>query len=69
MLIFNNLFLSVLFPIAFICIIYDKQLGITNITPWTVLIGALLSSIGLSMVFHKRIKWVNTKYKSKVVMI
>lgn len=55
-------FAGVLFPIAFICIIYDKQLGITNITPWTVLIVALLGSIGLSMIFHKPTKWVNMEY-------
>ncbi|WP_346931297.1 hypothetical protein [Clostridium sp.] len=54
-------FAGVLFPIAFICIIYDKQLGITNITPWTVLIVALLGSIGFSMIFHKPTKWVNVK--------
>jgi len=58
-------FTGVLFPIAFICIIYDKQLGITEITPWTVLIAALLGSIGLSMIFHKNIKWVNNKYNSE----
>lgn len=52
-------FTGILFPIAFICIIYDKPLGITAITPWTVLIAALLGSIGLSMIFHKHIKWVN----------
>ena len=50
-------FAGILFPIAFICIIYDKQLGITNITPWTVLVAALLGSIGLSMIFHKHIHW------------
>ncbi|AFS78961.1 hypothetical protein DUF2154 [Gottschalkia acidurici 9a] len=50
-------FAGILFPIAFICIIYDKQLGITNITPWTVLIAALLGSIGFSMIFHKPNKW------------
>ena len=55
-------FAGILFPIAFICIIYDKQLGITNITPWTVLIAALLGSSGLSMIFHKYTKWVNTKH-------
>lgn len=55
-------FAGILFPIAFICIIYDKQLGITNITPWTVLIAALLGSIGLSLIFHKHTKWVNAKY-------
>lgn len=55
-------FAGVLFPIALICIIYDKQLGITNITPWTVLIAALLGSIGFTMIFHKRIKWIDTQF-------
>ncbi|OOM10718.1 LiaF transmembrane domain-containing protein [Clostridium saccharobutylicum] len=55
-------FSGILFPIAFICIIYDRQLGITNITPWTVLIAALLGSIGLSMIFHKHIKWNHHNY-------
>ena len=58
-------FAGVLFPIAFICIIYDKQLGITSITPWTVLIAALLVSIGLSMIFHKHIKWVHPEHHSE----
>lgn len=58
-------FAGVLFPIAFICIIYDKQLGITTITPWTVLIAALLGSIGLSMIFHKHTKCVNFKFDSE----
>ncbi|MGL4912698.1 MAG: LiaF transmembrane domain-containing protein, partial [Romboutsia sp.] len=48
---FKMNFWGILFPIAFICIIYDKQLGITAITPWTVLIAALLGSVGLSMIF------------------
>ncbi|SDP14154.1 LiaF transmembrane domain-containing protein [Clostridium gasigenes] len=58
-------FAGILLPIAFICIIYDKELGITNITPWTVLIAAILSSIGLSIIFHKGMKGVNTKYNWK----
>ena len=58
-------FAGVLFPIAFICIIYDKQLGITNITPWTVLIAALLGSIGLSIIFHKHTKYFNFKFDSE----
>lgn len=52
-------FAGILFPIAFLSIIYDKQLGITAITPWTVLIAALFGSIGLSMIFHKHTKWIN----------
>jgi len=58
-------FTGILFPIAFICIIYDKQLGITDLTPWTVLIAALLGSIGFSMIFHKRAGYVNTKSNSE----
>ena len=30
-------FWEILFSIAFICIIYDEPLGITALTPWTVL--------------------------------
>lgn len=45
-------FYEILFPIAFICIIYDKPLGIESLTPWTVLAAALLCSIGLSLLFH-----------------
>lgn len=52
-------FAGILFPIAFLSIIYDKQLGFTAITPWTVLIAALFGSIGLSMIFHKHPKWIN----------
>ncbi|ALB45784.2 hypothetical protein X276_11180 [Clostridium beijerinckii NRRL B-598] len=52
-------FSGILFPIAFICIIYAKQLGITAITPWTVLMAALFGSIGLSMIFHKHVNWIH----------
>lgn len=44
-------FWEILFPIAFLCILYDDELGITAITPWTVLGAALLGSIGLSLIF------------------
>lgn len=57
--VFRVNFAGVLFPIAFICIIYDEQLGITSITPGTVLIAALLGSVGLSIIFDKRPKWAN----------
>lgn len=43
----------ILFPIAFLCIIFDEQLGIEALTPWTVLAAALLGTIGLDMLFHK----------------
>lgn len=52
--IFKRNFSGILFPIAFICIIFDDKLGITAITPWTVLIAAALGSLGLSMIFHNK---------------
>lgn len=54
-------FSGILFPLAFILIIYDKQLGITAITPWTLLFATLLCNIGLSLIFHKHTKWISTK--------
>ena len=52
--IFKRNFAGILFPIAFICIIFDDKLGITAITPWTVLIAAALGSFGLSMIFPNK---------------
>lgn len=46
-------FAGILFPIAFVGILYDEQLGITAITPWTILLAALLGSIGLHLVFGR----------------
>ncbi len=57
-------FAGILFPIAFLCIIYDKQLGITAITPWTVLLAALFGSIGLSIIFPKHYNRSYYKYKN-----
>lgn len=63
--IFARSFAGILFPIAFICIIFDDQLGITAITPWTVLIAATLGSFGLSMIFYKGPKWHHYKHNWK----
>lgn len=52
--IFSISFSGILFSIAFLCILYDEYLGITALTPWTVLVVALLGSIGLSMIFHPK---------------
>lgn len=54
-------FAGILFPIAFIGILFDEQLGITLITPWTILITAGLLSIGLSLIFNKNPKWGKVK--------
>lgn len=45
---------GILFPIAFLCIIYEEPLGITEITPWPVLVAAFLGSIGFSLLFHPK---------------
>lgn len=53
-------FTGMLFSIAFLCILYDKQLGIEALTPWTVLVAAALGSIGLTLIFpRKRIRVQN----------
>ena len=59
--IFYKSFSGILFPLAFICIIFDEQFGLTAITPWTVLIAAALGSAGLSMIFNKKPKWYDYK--------
>lgn len=62
-------FWEILFPIAFLCILYDDLLGITDLTPWTVLGAALLGSIGLSMIvkpkkeFHFEFEYDSDKNK------
>ena len=48
----NVNFYQILLPIACIGCIYDEVLGITALTPWTLLAAALLLSIGLSMLFR-----------------
>lgn len=47
-------FTDILFSIAFLLIVYDKQLGIEALTPWTVLGAAALGSCGLSFLFPKK---------------
>lgn len=47
-------FFGILFPLALIAIIFDKQLGITAITPWILITATTLLSIGLSIIFKKR---------------
>lgn len=58
--IFHISFSGILFSIAFLYIIYDDYLGITALTPWTVLVVALLGSIGLSMIFPPKKTWIVT---------
>ena len=43
-----------LLSLAFLAIIYDKPLGIEAITPWTVLLAAILASIGCHILFQPK---------------
>ncbi len=47
-------FVEILFPIAFLFIIYDNILDFFNLSPFSILCAALLGSIGLSMIFKKK---------------
>lgn len=46
---------GMLFSLAILAILFDEPLGITAITPWPVLVAALLGSIGLNMIFGNRV--------------
>ena len=63
---------GILFSLACLCILYDEPLGIEALTPWPVLVAALLGTIGLNMVFkqkkrswscEKNYGWDNEKYR------
>lgn len=45
---------GILFSLAFVGILYDKQLHIEPLTPVPILAAALLGTVGLNMVFHKK---------------
>lgn len=45
---------GILFPAAFLAILYDTELGIEAITPWPVLWAAVFGTVGLSMIFRKK---------------
>ena len=46
-------FSGILFPLAIIGILYDDVLGIQALTPWPILIAALLLSLGLTFLFPR----------------
>lgn len=52
---------GILFSLAFLGILYDRQLGIEALTPVPILVAALLGTIGLNIVFpkkkHLRLAW------------
>lgn len=57
-------FYGIFFPLAFLAMIYDEELGIEALTPWTVLIAAMLISFGLSLIFPKK-KVYNQQFNNR----
>lgn len=45
---------GMLFSLAILAILFSRELNLTAITPWPVLVAALLGSIGLDMIFGCR---------------
>lgn len=45
---------GMLFSLAILAILFSRELNLTAITPWPVLLAALLGSIGLDMIFGSR---------------
>lgn len=45
---------GIFLPLSIIAIIYGSYLGIDNISSWTIISGAVLISIGVSMIFKPR---------------
>lgn len=56
---------GIFFPLAILCIIFDDALGITALTPWTVLIAALLLTIACHFLFPKHGRHMNGHEKSE----
>lgn len=52
----NLSFSGIFFSLAFLGIVYDTELGITAITPWTILLVALLLSIGIGLIYTPKKK-------------
>jgi len=51
---FKLKFGQLFFSTAFFIIVFDEELHLTSITPWTVLISALLITIGITIIFPKK---------------
>ena len=54
------------FSIAFLLIVYAKPLHIERLVPWTILLAAVLISIGLGIIFRNRfhtVVYANKKIK------
>ena len=64
-------FFGIIMPLAGIAVVFGTELGITNITPWPLLITAFLISVGLEIIFSSnRIKFgVHINDKEEIIDI
>ena len=53
-----------MFSLAFLCIVFNKQLHIQELVPWTILVVALLASIALNLIFGKSKRHYNKNYNN-----
>lgn len=47
-------FFSIIMSLVFLAVIYARPLGITALTPWTMIVAGLLLSFGLTLLFPRR---------------
>ncbi|MFD1419487.1 LiaF transmembrane domain-containing protein [Lactiplantibacillus songbeiensis] len=47
-------FFSIIMSLTFLAVIYARPLGITALTPWTIIVAGLLLSFGLTLLFPRR---------------
>lgn len=56
-------FSGILIPLAVIGILYAEPLGITDLTPWPILLTSVFLSIGLSIIFYSsKRSWCHTHH-------
>jgi len=52
----NREFVGIFLPLSFLYMIYDKALGLPEISPWILIAAAVMTSIGCHLLFRKRPK-------------
>lgn len=55
---------GMVFSLAFLAIIFAQPLGITALAPWTILIAAVLLSLGLSLIIRPK-RWYHYNWQSQ----
>lgn len=55
---------GMVFSLAFLAIIFAKPLGIVALAPWTILIAAVLLSLGLSLIIRPK-RWYRYNWKTQ----